>query len=191
MLPSDNEAAARESSLIFDDPRVRQFWDPNRRSGTAYSRDTFPNMLRDAAASIPDDMTMLQGLKDRAKAPPESVPLWDVAFLYNKGATWQDQPPQPDHWTKQVLYYGERDDGVTGVFWRNDFARPPVESDWFEELTRGMKKMTGQPPSPKNARTESRNSLEVTELSPSIDPLRDWFNANKERPRFITLLSPT
>jgi hypothetical protein len=25
----------------------------------------------------------------------------------------------------------------------------------------------------------------------SIDPLRDWFNANEDRARFIALLSPT
>lgn len=31
----------------------------------------------------------------------------------------------------------------------------------------------------------------ITSLAGSLDPLRDHFNANKARPRFIALLSPT
>ena len=207
MLGSDTEAAARQSSAIFDDPRVRQFWDPNRRSGITFSRDVFPNMLRDTAASVPDDMPFLQGLKDRAKAPPGSAPLWDVVFLYEKGATWKDRPPKPDHWTKQVAFFGGRTDGTTGLFWRDDFAKPPLESDWYEELTLEMKKLTGKQPTTttaraevptaaesgnsNRARAESSNPPDVTSLASSIEPLREWFNANKDRPRFITLLSPT
>ena len=191
MLPSDNEAAARESSAIFDDPRVRQFWDPNRLSSIAYSRDVFPKILHDMAGSVPDSMTMLKGLKNRANLPPESSPLWDVAFLYNKGATWNARPAQPAHWTKQLAYYGKDNGEITGMFWRNDFAKPPFDSDWFDELTQGMKQLTGKQPKPNATRGEVPTSAEVTSLGSSIEPLRAWFNANEDRPRFVTLLSPT
>ena len=38
---------------------------------------------------------------------------------------------------------------------------------------------------------DTNSPAHVTSLGSSIDPLREWFNANKNRPRFITLLSPT
>ena len=52
MLANDNEAAARKISSMFDDPRVHQYWDPERRSGVAYTR-SFPTMFRDMVASLP------------------------------------------------------------------------------------------------------------------------------------------
>ena len=39
MLPSDNEEAAIKSSFIFNDSRVKQFYDPNRKSGYAIGKD--------------------------------------------------------------------------------------------------------------------------------------------------------
>ena len=37
MLGSDDEESARKISKMFDDPRVEQYWDPDRRLGTSYS----------------------------------------------------------------------------------------------------------------------------------------------------------
>ena len=79
MLPSDNEAAARESSKIFNDPRVRQFWDPNKLSGTAYSRDAYPNMRRDLATvtltgELKDELGwLIKRLKKTAAGPSEAI----------------------------------------------------------------------------------------------------------------------
>lgn len=34
-------------------------------------------------------------------------------------------------------------------------------------------------------------TVEVTSLADSLDPLKNYFNANKDRHRFVALLSPT
>ncbi|MCH7591348.1 MAG: hypothetical protein IH989_01020, partial [Planctomycetes bacterium] len=49
-----------------------------------------------------------------------------------------------------------------------------------------LKKLVGS--QPMEAASTATN---VTALEDSPTPLRNWFNANKDRPRFITLLSPT
>ena len=82
MLPSDNEAAARRASGMFEDARVQQFWDANRRSGIAYSRDVFPRWAKDGAEALPPDHTLCESLKSRADTPPEKRPLWDIALFY-------------------------------------------------------------------------------------------------------------
>ena len=59
MLSSDNEESARKISKMFDDPRVKQYWDPNRLLGTSYSADIFPSYLVDIekglTAALPAD----------------------------------------------------------------------------------------------------------------------------------------
>ncbi len=130
------------------------------------------------------------------------------------------------------MYYGEQDDGLTGRFWRDDYTKPPFDSDWFVEISRGMNKLTGKAQkvgrtnsnaaSEKKARCkegvivnqdeeESKNSdtgasldtsndtpktdadltLTVESLGDSLKPLRDHFNTNKDKRRFVALLSPT
>ncbi len=49
-----------------------------------------------------------------------------------------------------------------------------------------LKKLVGR--QPMEAASAATNA---TSLEDSLTPLRSWFNANKDRPRFITLLSPT
>ena len=75
MLPSDNEEAATKSSAIFDDPRVKQFHDPDRQSGYAIAKD----LLYDNAG-----------------------PAWDIYLYYDKDAQWTDQPPKPVDWVHQL-----------------------------------------------------------------------------------------
>ncbi len=41
------------------------------------------------------------------------------------------------------------------------------------------------------AKPKAGAEVHVTSLSDSLDPLRDHFNANKDRHRFVALLSPT
>jgi len=36
-----------------------------------------------------------------------------------------------------------------------------------------------------------QQTLEVTSLAQSVDPLRDWFNANAGLPRLLVILSAT
>ena len=146
MLESDNEEAAVKRSAMFKDPRVAQFWDPNRLAGIAYHRDVFPTAIKDAFAAATTDHPLYETLKSRADAKPEDQPFWDVAFLYKPGATWQGSPTKPDAWTKQVAYFGKQEDGASAYFFRNDYTKPPVTSDWVEELSLLMKSLMGRDP---------------------------------------------
>ncbi len=154
MLPSDNEAAAREASRMFDDARVHQFWDTNRRSGIAYARDVFPRWAKDGAEALPPDHTLRESLKSRADTPPEKRPLWDITMFYDKGSDWRDVPPKPEHWTQQIVYFGKQEDGTSGLFWRNDFGKAPVASDWLVEVSKGMTVLFGE----RTTASESRNT---------------------------------
>jgi copper chaperone CopZ len=75
MLPSDNEKAAAKSSAIFDDPRVTQFHDPDRKSGYAIAKD----LLYENAG-----------------------PAWDIYLYYDKDARWTDAPPKPIEYVHQL-----------------------------------------------------------------------------------------
>ncbi len=169
MLPSDSEAAAREVSSLFDDPRVHQFWDPNQRSGIAYSRDVFPRWTQEMISSVPSGDWMVPAMQGRAAGSPTQAPLWDVAFFYDRGPKWSEKPPTPKLWTKQAAFYGDQADGISGRFWRNKFADPPVDSDWFVELSRGMKQLTGKEPVETNSARESNEPAVATLDSPSAD----------------------
>ncbi len=65
--------AAQQASLIFDDPRVHQFFDPNQRVGKAVA----------------------QGLLSANIA-------WDIYLFYNKGIEWTHQPPKPARWMHRL-----------------------------------------------------------------------------------------
>ncbi len=146
MLPGDSEEAAREMSSMFTDPRVEQFWDAKRLSGIAYSTAVFPRWLKYAAESIPPGHMLYQVLRKRAEAPPQRHPLWDIAVFYGTGVEWTDHPPAPRRWVKQIAYFGHREDGTSGLFWRNDFAQEPFASDWLAELTDAMKHVIDEDP---------------------------------------------
>lgn len=145
MLPSDHRQAALDIKGMFTDARVRQFWDPNRRAGTAYVRDVYPTYLKDVYAglkkNLPKDHPWHESTKRPSDVPPEKSPLWDVAFFYAKGVAWKSSPPKPDRMVKQILFYGEQDQGPSGMFF-SDFSKPPFETDWFVELTRAMTELS-------------------------------------------------
>ncbi|MCH7700154.1 MAG: heavy-metal-associated domain-containing protein [Planctomycetes bacterium] len=75
ILPSDDYAAAQRVAGIFDDPRVRQFHDPNRLAGDAF-----------------------------AKGLLEEPPAWDMYLLYaaTPQQLWVDYPPKPTDWMHQL-----------------------------------------------------------------------------------------
>ena len=74
MLPEDTEAHAGRSARIINDPRVRHFHDPAKRSGQAI------------AASL--------GWKDYV--------VWDIYLFYEAGSRWLDGPPAPAHFAHQL-----------------------------------------------------------------------------------------
>ena len=78
MLPSDNEGAALKSSALFGDPpdtRLKQFHDPDKRTGRAFA----PDLLYEGGG-----------------------PAWDVYLYYDKDAVWTDTPPEPVEWYHQL-----------------------------------------------------------------------------------------
>lgn len=218
MLASDNEAAARKISSMFDDPRVHQYWDPQRRSGIAYTR-SFPTMFGDMVASLPREHLLHPMLSKRVGVTAERSPMWDAAFFYDRTAEWSSGPPKPADWIKQVMFYGGRNDGVSGFFWLDDFATPPIDTDWWVELSKSMKKMTGaEPAGPQRKKARERKgaaatgaskpgkidakeapaskpkvqgNTEVVSLADSLAPLEKRFNAATDKLRFVALLSPT
>ena len=74
MLPGDNEATAGEKAVIFDDPRVHQFWDPDQHSGKAIAEAL--------------------GFKGRV--------AWDIYLFYTPGGEWIEHPPRPAGWMHQI-----------------------------------------------------------------------------------------
>lgn len=181
MLAGDDKDAADAIGATITDRRVRQYWDPNRLCGIAYAKRAFPNWLGEMVSSLPKDDGLRDYLKPRIGAPAEKAPMWDVAFLYAAGARWTDSPPRPDRWAKQVMFYGKQKDGPTGRFWRNDFAEPPFDSDWYDELARWTNRSA----------LANRAAVRLTSLAKSLDPLRERFNKDKGKNRFVAILSPT
>ena len=74
MLPEDTEATARHSARLFDDPRLRQFYDVERRVGRAIAR----------SLGFPDEVA------------------WDIYLFYQKGQIWADSPPMRYAWVHQM-----------------------------------------------------------------------------------------
>ena len=70
---SNATKAAQQASLIFDDPRVHQFFDPNQRVGKAVARGLL-------TANI----------------------AWDIYLFYDKGIEWSHQPPKPARWMHRL-----------------------------------------------------------------------------------------
>ncbi len=75
ILATDDYAAAQRMAGIFNDPRVRQFHDPNRLVGDAFAK----------------------GLLDEP-------PAWDMYLLYaaSPQQLWVDYPPKPADWMHQL-----------------------------------------------------------------------------------------
>jgi len=87
MLPGDSEITAKEKAVIFNDPRVLQFWDPDRLSGKA----------------IADGL----GYEDRV--------AWDIYLFYTPESEWIEHPPEPAGWMHQITEgWADRDHFFTG-----------------------------------------------------------------------------
>jgi hypothetical protein len=91
MLPGDSEETAKNSAALFNDPRVRHFYDPDKRSGKAI------------AGSI--------GCGGKV--------AWDFYLFYAPGSEWIKNPPKPIYWMHQLSeswadreYYHTGDDLV-------------------------------------------------------------------------------
>ena len=74
MLPGDTKITAKEKAVIFNDPRVCQFWDPDQHSGKVVAEGL--------------------GYKGRV--------AWDIYLLYVPGGEWVQHPPEPAGWMHQI-----------------------------------------------------------------------------------------
>lgn len=143
MLGSDNEQTARQAAQMFTDTRVTQFYDANRLSGIAYSRDMFFPHRADAIAAIPDGHFLKELLADMRDVPPEQMPLWDATLFYPKGTTWSTTVPLTDRWSKQLLFAGGGS-GQPSTFWVDSLKQPPVETDWYDEVRGQTARLLGK-----------------------------------------------
>jgi hypothetical protein len=74
MLPGDSEVTAKEKAVIFKDPRVRQFYDPDQLSGKAIA----------------------ESLGYNGKV------AWDIYLFFAAGDEWIQNPPVPNCWMHQI-----------------------------------------------------------------------------------------
>jgi hypothetical protein len=74
MLPGDSEAAAKKEAGNFNDQRVCQYYDPDKRSGKAIA----------------------ESLGYVGKV------AWDIYLFYAAGAEWIENPPPPISWLHQL-----------------------------------------------------------------------------------------
>ncbi|MBI4571627.1 MAG: hypothetical protein HY723_06715 [Chloroflexi bacterium] len=75
ILPDDKEPAAVASRALVPNTRAAHFWDAGR--------------------ALPPLFAAVLGL-------PEGWPAWDVYLLYDRGATWEQEPPAPVYWEHQL-----------------------------------------------------------------------------------------
>ena len=135
MLPTDTEESARNSARMFRDPRIRQFYDGDRRLGIAYVKDVFPDCIRDALTVLPADHELRPRLEEVAASPDQEFALWDAVFAYPPDSEWRESVPKPSSWSKQVDFRRPEKVGKpTGTFWRDLCTQLPIESDWAIEV---------------------------------------------------------
>lgn len=75
MTITDSESAARRAAARITDPRVRQYYDPNRM----VAGDFAPLLIK-----------------------PGKGQAWDVYLFFDKGVNWADSAPRPTQWFHQL-----------------------------------------------------------------------------------------
>jgi hypothetical protein len=131
MLEADGAAAASSSSAIVEAPHVRQYWDAERRAGTAFRRDVFPDAVERMKRSVPEEHFFAEYLDKRDATQPE----WDVYLFFEPGVEWAGRAPIPARFLRQTALLGEGKDGSrVSLMWKNDYASAPIEGSLGEEL---------------------------------------------------------
>lgn len=75
VLPFDGQkSATKTAQILSSDPRIRHFYDPERRSGKAIARS----------------LKWEEGY------------AWDIYLLYPAGARWKEAPPAPQGYVHQL-----------------------------------------------------------------------------------------
>ena len=112
-------------------PRVRQYWDPERRVGTAFRKDVFPDAVERMKRSVPREHFFAEYLDSRDGSQPE----WDIYLVFEPGTEWAGRAPLPSRWVRQTARFGSATSGsLISLMWKNDYASPPFEGILTEEL---------------------------------------------------------
>jgi len=141
MLAPDGKDTVQTSSAIFDDPRVTQFYDPERVVGTAIRNHVFPDSIAQMKSSLDPDHVLMPKLRSGKRMGPE----WDIYMFYTPGTTWEEAPPAPATFLRQVIFYGTEGNGPTGLLWKDSYANTPIESDLELEIHEIAKKLLPEP----------------------------------------------
>jgi mercuric ion binding protein len=137
MLPGDDLAAARASSALVRHARVRQFYDPGRRVGSAFRAEVFPEAVARMRASLPPGHFLTRPFATRDPAQPE----WDIYLFFGPDSEWAATAPPPRRFVRQV----ELREGRSSVLWKDDYAKAPIEASLEVELRRVAFELLGRP----------------------------------------------
>jgi hypothetical protein len=159
MVEGDSESEVKEAARQFDGAQVHQYFDKETSVGLAYYRDVFPNCVNELLAVTPKEHPMYASLEEWNDSK-EPRPVWDAVFYYPAGVRWAEKVPAPQRWSKQVGFFGgapaeaevpaadgaatEPQTRITGLFFRNDCAHPPAESDWYLEVREAARHLLRQ-----------------------------------------------
>lgn len=95
------DAAAKKSSKIFDDPRVRQFHDPNRLAGNAFAHHIdMPSMTK-----MIDEVGLKEKQVNSVFAPgfiKGEASAFDLLMFFDEGIRWKNDAPKPAVWLTQL-----------------------------------------------------------------------------------------
>jgi copper chaperone CopZ len=136
MLAGDDEAAARASSPLVEHARVRQYYDPGRRVGSAFREDVFPQAVPQMRGSLPPGHFLRKPFASRDPVQPE----WDIYLFFGPESDWKGKAPAPLHFVRQVVLRS----GSSSVLWKNDYAKAPFEGSLVEELRAAAAGLSGR-----------------------------------------------
>lgn len=117
------------------DARFEHFYDGGRLLGLAYMEHVFPDCVADALDALPADHFLRPVLEARVQENSDPHPLWVAALLYPSTATWNEPPPRPARWSKQVGFIpGDEQTPAAGIFFRDTCRAVPVDSSWDAQI---------------------------------------------------------
>lgn len=127
MLEGDDEDAARAAATMFDDPRVTQYYDPERFIGYLYRFDVFPDAAAQMASSMPASHPFHDAIVGRAEADRER-PEWDIYMWFARDRKWEKDAPPPLRFVRQFAHW-EEGPTTQSLLWVDDMKKTPVTAN--------------------------------------------------------------
>ena len=89
VLKADIRDFAEDSSKMFTDKRVKQYWDGDKKLGNAFGK----------VVELPE------------RRGKRLTLAWDIYFAFDAETEWKKEPPKPDYWMHQLGQDDRRWDG--------------------------------------------------------------------------------